>query len=104
MPVLPKHHLQGKTPSCGTVFRSNRKLSGGYEKEHSFACLFPFIGYNGDASPAYISRILKRLRLHGIVKCISGARKYYLTKLGKAVITLDLKTKEMFIVPALAQA
>lgn len=56
-----------------------------------------------DLSPASISRILTRLRLHGIVKRVSGTRKYYLTKLGKAVITLGLKTKETFIVPALAQ-
>jgi len=57
-----------------------------------------------ELSPASISRILKRLRVHSIIKKISGTRKYYLTKLGKAVITLGLKTKELFIVPHLAEA
>jgi len=57
-----------------------------------------------ELSPASVSRILKRLRVHGIVKKVSGTRKYYLTKLGKSVITLGLRTKELFIVPALTEA
>jgi DNA-binding IclR family transcriptional regulator len=57
-----------------------------------------------ERSPASISRILKRLRVHGIIKKVPSTRKYYLTKLGKAVIVLGLKTKELFIVPQLAQA
>jgi len=57
-----------------------------------------------ELSPASISRILKRLCVHGLIKKVSGTRKYYLTKLGKAVIALGLKTKELFIVPQLAQA
>jgi len=56
-----------------------------------------------ELSPASISCILKRLCVHGLIKKVSGTRKYYLTKLGKAVITLGLKTKELFIVPQLAQ-
>jgi len=53
-------------------------------------------------SPASISRILKRLRVHGLIKKIARSRKYYLTRLGKAVITTGLKTKELFIIPSLA--
>jgi hypothetical protein len=53
-------------------------------------------------SSASVSRILKRLRVHGLIKKVAGTHKYYLTKLGKAVITLGLKTKETFIVPQLA--
>lgn len=56
-----------------------------------------------ELSPATVSRILKRLRVHGIVKKVSGTRKYYLTKLGKSVITLGLKTKELFIIPGLTE-
>ncbi len=56
-----------------------------------------------ELSPASISRILKRLYVHGLIKRVTGTRKYYLTKLGKAVITLGLKTKELFIVPQLCQ-
>ncbi|HSV31908.1 MAG TPA: hypothetical protein VLH40_07815 [Atribacteraceae bacterium] len=47
-------------------------------------------------------RTVKRLWVHGLIKKVSGTRKYYLTKLGKAVITLGLKTEELFIVPQLA--
>jgi len=36
-----------------------------------------------------------------MVKKVSGTRKYYLTKLGKSVITLGLKTREIFIIPGL---
>jgi hypothetical protein len=57
-----------------------------------------------ELSPASVSRMLKRLRVHGIVKKVSGTRKYYLTKLGKSVITLGLKTRELFIIPGLAEA
>jgi len=55
-------------------------------------------------SPASVTRILKRLRVHGLIKKVSGTRKYYLTNLGKAVIVLGLKTKEIFIIPQLAEA
>ncbi len=48
-----------------------------------------------------ISRILKRLRIHGIIKKIRNTYKYYLTKFGKQVISLGLKLKELYIIPAL---
>lgn len=53
-------------------------------------------------SSSAISRILKRLRVHGIIKRVAYTHKYYLTKLGKAVITAGLAIKEMFVVPELA--
>lgn len=53
-------------------------------------------------NPNQISRILKRLRLHGLIKKVGGTYKYYLTSLGKSVITLGLRLKELFIVPSLA--
>ncbi|MGD2088791.1 MAG: MarR family transcriptional regulator [Candidatus Aminicenantes bacterium] len=48
-----------------------------------------------------ISRILKRLRLHGIIKKASGSYKYYLTKMGKEVTIVAMKLKEFVIIPAL---
>jgi hypothetical protein len=57
-----------------------------------------------DLSPASVSRILKRLRVHGLLKKVSGTRKYYLTKLGKRVITLGLKTRELFLAPGLVES
>ncbi len=55
-----------------------------------------------DLSPSSVTRILKRLLLHGLIKRVARSRKYYLTKLGKAVITTGLKTKALFIIPNLA--
>ncbi|MBC8203897.1 MAG: MarR family transcriptional regulator [FCB group bacterium] len=51
---------------------------------------------------AQISRILKRLHAHGLIKKIGCTYKYYLSKLGLQVITMGLKLKELFIIPNLA--
>lgn len=48
-----------------------------------------------------ISRILKRLRLHGIIKKATTSYKYYLTKMGKEVLITSMKLKEFVIIPAL---
>ena len=55
-----------------------------------------------DKSGPQISRMLKRLRMHGLIKKIHGSYRYYLTRLGKRVITTGLKLKTMFIIPSLA--
>ena len=46
-----------------------------------------------------ISRILRRLKVHGIIKRAGKTYKYYLTKLGKITIISGLKVKEMALVP-----
>lgn len=51
---------------------------------------------------AQISRAIKRLHVHGLIKKIGRTYKYYLTKLGQQVITLGLKLKKLFIIPELA--
>jgi hypothetical protein len=51
-----------------------------------------------------VSRLLKRLRLHGLVKKVGHTYKYYLTQFGKAVITTGLKLRELVIIPQLAQS
>ena len=48
-----------------------------------------------------ISRQLKRLKIHGLIKKAKNSYKYYLTRLGKQVILIVLKIKEMVIIPAL---
>lgn len=53
-------------------------------------------------SSGSISRILKRLMVHGLIKKCKNTYKYYLTKLGKAVIATGLKLREMFVIPNLA--
>jgi hypothetical protein len=52
-------------------------------------------------SSGQISRILKRLRLHGIIKKATKSCKYYLTKMGKEVLITSMKLKEFVIIPAL---
>lgn len=55
-----------------------------------------------DQSSGQISRTMKRLRVHGLIKKVGRTYKYYLTALGRQVITLGLKLKELYIIPALA--
>jgi hypothetical protein len=50
----------------------------------------------------HISRLLKRLRTHGLVRKIGRTYKYYLTRLGRLVALAALKLRAMFLVPALA--
>jgi predicted transcriptional regulator len=49
---------------------------------------------------AKVSRLIKRLRVHGLIKKAASSYKYYLTKLGKETIVMALKIKEMVIIPA----
>ena len=51
-----------------------------------------------------ISRTLKRLRVHGIIKKAGKAYKYYLTKFGKEIINCSQKVINMIMVPDLAKA
>ncbi len=53
-------------------------------------------------STSQMSRLLKRLRVHGLVRKIGKTYKYYVTALGKQVLTLGLKLKELYIIPQLA--
>lgn len=57
-----------------------------------------------DLSTGQISRRLKRLRVHGLIKRIGRTYKYYLTELGRRVIITGLSLKEFFIIPSLAKA
>jgi hypothetical protein len=48
-----------------------------------------------------VSRLLKRLRSHGLVKKIGRTYKYYVTAFGKEVVTTALKLCELAIIPQL---
>ena len=54
-------------------------------------------------SSSQISRILKRLHTHGLIKKIANTYKYYLTRFGSQVITMGMKLKEMTIIPELTK-
>lgn len=52
-----------------------------------------------DKSSSQISRLLKRLRTHGLIKKIGHSYKYYLTKLGQITIIAATKIHETLLVP-----
>ena len=58
--------------------------------------------YLGDISSSAMSRIFKRLRLHGIIERIKGTYKYLPTAYGKEVIAAGLAIKNLVLIPALA--
>jgi hypothetical protein len=49
-----------------------------------------------------VSRLLKRLRLHGLIKKVAHGYKYYVTTFGKDVLAAGLKIRELVIIPQLA--
>jgi DNA-binding MarR family transcriptional regulator len=53
-------------------------------------------------STSSLSRILKRLRKHGLIKKVKGSYRYYLTTLGKSVIATGLRIRNLFVIPELA--
>lgn len=55
-----------------------------------------------DKSSGQVSRLLKRLRLHGLIKKVGRTYKYYLTVFGKEVIAAGLKLRELVLIPQLA--
>lgn len=55
-------------------------------------------------SGAQISRMVKRLRMHGLLKAVHHTYRYHLTRLGERVVAAGLQLRESRIVPALAGA
>lgn len=53
-------------------------------------------------TPNQISRMIKRLRKHGLIKKVAHCYKYYLTTLGRKVTATALKLREMIVIPQLA--
>jgi len=51
-----------------------------------------------------VSRLFKRLRLHGLAKKVGHTYRYYLTSLGKYILTTGLKVKNLVLIPQLALA
>ncbi len=54
-----------------------------------------------DKSSAQISRMLKRLRLHGLIRKVGRCYKYYFSPLGKQAVCAALVIKEQLLIPAL---
>jgi DNA-binding MarR family transcriptional regulator len=54
------------------------------------------LGFKGSK----ISRLIKRLKTHGLIKKVADSYKYYATKIGKETIIMAQKIKELIMVPA----
>ena len=57
-----------------------------------------------DKSPGQVSRMLKRLWMHDLIRKVGRTYKYYITERGRTVITMGLKLKELVLIPELARA
>jgi hypothetical protein len=55
-----------------------------------------------ERNSSQVSRVLKRLRTHGLVKKVGHTYKYYVTAFGKEVVATALKLRELVIIPQLA--
>ena len=53
-------------------------------------------------SSGQISRQLKRLRVHGLIKRIGHRYKYYVTALGRRAVITGLKLRQFLALPQLA--
>ena len=58
--------------------------------------------YLQQQSAGQISRTLKRLRTHGLIKRVGRTYKYYLTNLGRRAILTGLKVRTLVVLPELA--
>lgn len=55
-------------------------------------------------SSSQVSRLLKRLRVHGLIKKVGRHYKYYLSDFGRQSAAMALKLRELVIIPELAYA
>ncbi|NCD00380.1 MAG: MarR family transcriptional regulator [Bacteroidia bacterium] len=74
-----------------SIVRGEFNISG-FRNKH----LQKQLGFNGSK----ISRLIKRLRIHGLIKKTADSYKYYITKLGKETIIMAEKIKGLVLVPA----
>ncbi len=57
--------------------------------------------YFPDKNSGQITRLLARLRVHGVIKKVGKRYKYYLTEFGRQSVAMALKLREMTVIPAL---
>ena len=60
--------------------------------------------YLSHKSASQVTRLLKRLRVHGVIKKVGKHYKYYLTDFGRQTAAMALKLREMVVIPSLAFA
>jgi hypothetical protein len=60
--------------------------------------------YLSNKSASQVTRLLKRLRVHGVIKKVGKRYKYYLTDFGRQTAAMALKLREMVVIPTFAYA
>ncbi len=60
--------------------------------------------YLSDKSASQVTRLLKRLRVHGVIKKVGKHYKYYITDFGRETAAMALKLREMVVIPSFAFA
>lgn len=55
-----------------------------------------------DKNSGQLSRLLRRLRQHGLIKRVQKSYRYYLTDFGRHVSLLAIKLREIVVIPSLA--
>lgn len=55
-----------------------------------------------EITPSAMTRIFKRLKVHGLIEKLPGFYKYLITALGKEIIAVGLTVKNLILVPSLA--
>ena len=70
---------------------------------------FTAFGFRNSALRKYLplnagqmTRLLKRLRVHGLIKKVGTRHKYYLTRLGMNIATAVLKIRDLILIPQLS--
>ncbi len=111
VPISGKKRLQKITQSQKLNNRSYKGFNFFDQEDERLLCLiakgdFCIKGfanknirkYMPQKSSPQISRILKRLKVKGLIKKIGNTYRYYMTKLGRKTVNTALKIKELFIV------
>ena len=49
-----------------------------------------------------VSRIIKNLRVRGILKKVAKKYKYYVTEKGEGILLTAYRTKELYLIPSLS--
>jgi DNA-binding transcriptional ArsR family regulator len=60
--------------------------------------------YLSNKSASQVTRLLKRLRAHGLIKKVGRRYKYYLTDFGREAVAMALKLREMVVIPTFANS
>ena len=60
------------------------------------------LGQTDGFNAGQVTLLLKRLRVHGVIKRVGRHYKYYLTEFGRQAATMALKLREMVIIPSFA--